>query len=88
MRFGEIGDYIFVINLKYLSHTLHLRCTCPEHECSCNNEAPRNSVDGGGDGGLNTNCEDIYDCVLIVQAKGGVPAIMSSYLVLIFAFFL
>ena len=59
---------------------------CPED--NCNNGAPGNSVSGGGDGGLNTDCEDIYDCVLIVQAKGGASAIMSSYLVLIFVFFL
>ena len=85
MRFGEIGDYSFVINLKLLES---YRCTCPEHECSCNNEAPRNSVSCGSGGGLNTDCEDIYDCVLIVNAKGGATAIMSGYLVLIFVFFL
>ena len=58
---------------------------CPEDKC--NNGAPGRSVSGGG-GGLNTDCEDIYDCVLIVNAKGGAPAIMSGYLVLIFVFFL
>ena len=62
----------------------HNNLRCPED--NCNSQAPRNSVSGGGGGGLNTDCEDINDCRLIVQAKGGASAIMSGYLVPLFVF--